>query len=141
MFDTIKVGGGDHYHSHKISVTEFRAPTDESVRILHDFEEKARKNVVGHWRLDQNEIRAIAVAFQVDNLSDMIVVYVKFELNGKKYEFREEVRRDKFLAEEFVLNGEAVPMILLELFVLKVSTALFGKSLDGLKNREAWRYF
>ena len=39
MFDTINLRAGDQHHHHRTEVHEHRAPTDESVRLLHELAE------------------------------------------------------------------------------------------------------
>jgi hypothetical protein len=83
MFDTIKVGGGTQYvHS---SVTEKRAPTDESVRLLAEMEAAAEKRVIerGNSKCPNTnlEIRWTCIHDQFD--PDVLSLNVFFSINGK----------------------------------------------------------
>lgn len=53
MFDTIVHHKQPNYPQH-VAVTEKRAPTDESVRLLAEMEAAARERVISTGRLDNN---------------------------------------------------------------------------------------
>jgi hypothetical protein len=52
-------GGGDHTHYHRSEVHEHRAPTDKSVELLKEFEQKAQDKVLGTVRLDGCEVSCV----------------------------------------------------------------------------------
>ena len=58
MFDTTIVKTADPYPQH-ISVTEKRAPTDESVRLLREMQQKSEDSIVESMRLDDNEFKGV----------------------------------------------------------------------------------
>jgi len=41
-----------------VSIVEKRAPTDESVRLLQEMQEKAKESILGHWVLEDNVFKA-----------------------------------------------------------------------------------
>lgn len=65
-----------------VTVNEHRAPTDKSVELLNVFEEKARETIIYKAKIEQNHLKAIAVYYQDDIVSNRIHFHVKFELNG-----------------------------------------------------------
>lgn len=84
-----------HYHSTRVSgggpshvtVTENKAPTDESIRLLNEFEEKARKNIIAKVNVVDNTINAVSIMY-TDNsctASREGDIYLKFSVNGKEY--------------------------------------------------------
>lgn len=83
MFDTYKVTHLTPPGYKYVEVTEKRAPTDESVRLLREMEEKARSQVIKSVQLDSNVVNA-----QVWKLYDPLGWKNKFgivvNLNGKK---------------------------------------------------------
>lgn len=78
----------------KVTIHEHRAPTDESIRIYAEMEEKARKRVVESIAVESNEF----VGYVYRNEDDSIGV--AFKLNGKTY--------------EAVLKGDAIHIALME---------------------------
>jgi len=66
----------------EVKITEKRATTDESVKLLNEFEKKAHENIIYKTKIEQNHLRAIAIYYQNDIVSNRIHFHVKFELNG-----------------------------------------------------------
>jgi hypothetical protein len=62
-------------------VTEKKAPTDESARLLKDLEREALNNIVSRMRLEDNVFGEVVVLQQPLNMDVMIC----FKLNGKQY--------------------------------------------------------
>jgi hypothetical protein len=60
-----------------------RAPTDESVKLLREMEEKAKAEVLGSVRLDGNQFKCV-VHYEREAMSMDLVVRALFELNGKR---------------------------------------------------------
>ncbi len=82
IFDNYHYHGAQH-HSHTTTVTENRAPTDESVRLLKEFENEALNSVVDHMRLQDNVFGDITILKGGMYPS----VILAFKLNGKQYKF------------------------------------------------------
>lgn len=61
-----------------------RAPTDESVKLLKEFEEKAKEKFLGQFRVESNSLKACAVYLH-HNITGEREVFVKFTLNGKEH--------------------------------------------------------
>jgi hypothetical protein len=80
MFDTTIVRHGDS-HTH---VTEKRAPTDESVRLLREMENTAKKEVLKAVQLPSNDLSGV-VHLMRDYMSCSTNVAVLFKLNGKEH--------------------------------------------------------
>jgi hypothetical protein len=81
MFDTYNVKGEPYCTN--VTVTEKRAPTDESVKLLREMESAAKKEVLKSIRLDGNEFKGV-VHISQDFMSDQYVVVAVFDLNGKR---------------------------------------------------------
>ena len=88
MFDRISVQRGPtHVSQH---VTEQRAPTDESVRLLREMEEAARAKIVESLLLKSNGFEA--VVHRSDRFDCLLTVFdVHYSLNGGKRHVRVEV--------------------------------------------------
>lgn len=59
------------------------APTDESVKLLREMEEKAKSEILGSVRLDNNQFNCV-IHYVRECISMDLVVRVMFELNGKR---------------------------------------------------------
>jgi hypothetical protein len=79
----------DHFSHHHKSVninhtTEIkRAPTDESVRLLREMEEKAKQEIVKAVAVQNTEFNAV-IHTRLDHISWQLLVRVIYSLNGKK---------------------------------------------------------
>lgn len=65
-----------------VTINEHKAPTDESVKLLNEFESRARKNIIHKVKIDENYLKAIAVYYKDDMVEFRVHFYVKFSLNG-----------------------------------------------------------
>lgn len=68
-----------------VNVTEKRAPTDESVRLLLEMEKEALNKIIHNIDLSNNQFSARLLFFE-DLLNHNIKGKVLFLLNGKKHE-------------------------------------------------------
>ena len=62
-----------------------RAPTDESVRLLKEFEEKAVENIIDKIHVNDNSINGVVLVKQIQLNPFNHKFYWKFTLNGKEY--------------------------------------------------------
>lgn len=85
-----------------VHVKEYKAPTDESIKILREIEQKAVENII-HKVEVKNNVTTCCVVFFQDMLlmsgSDKISVKIKFKLNGVDYIINEDVDRYEFQEE------------------------------------------
>lgn len=89
MFDKIetRVDRSTNYPS-TINVYEHRAPTDESIRLLNEMEEKALDNVVLKIiEVRKNKFSYSAIFTRIDSMEFQSkgFLYLKVECNGKEY--------------------------------------------------------
>jgi len=87
MFDT-------YYDQHitreitkNVNITEKRAPTDESLKLLEEMREKSLKSIVGSVSTTNNTLSAACIAFE-NPVNYETVYIVKFVLNGKEYQVK-----------------------------------------------------
>lgn len=78
MFDRYYTQNGPS--SMSVSVTEKRAPTDESVRLLREMEAAARKDVTNRLVLDNNEFKCQIVRNPIRYTTDIF-----YMLNGTRH--------------------------------------------------------
>ena len=79
----------------KMDVTEHRAPTDESIKLFKEFEEKAMKNIIASGRVEDNVINFKCYIYS-DKMSWDDICKCVFTVNGNEYYF------------EFILPRERV---------------------------------
>ena len=82
MFDRTTINQGAPYHQ-SIEVTENRAPTDESVRLLREMESAAKREVIKAVTVIDNSFNAVGHLMN-DHLNDSISVRIVFTMNKKK---------------------------------------------------------
>lgn len=68
-----------------VNLTEKRAPTDESVRLLREMEKEALNKIIKNIDLSNNQFSARPLDFEV-SLNFNSEGKVLFSLNGKKHE-------------------------------------------------------
>lgn len=78
-----------HYHTANSTTVEKRAPTDESVRLLKEFEQAARDKFESSIRLNSNTFKA-HIMKSMDILAWDKAFVVLYEVNGKRH--RAEIR-------------------------------------------------
>jgi hypothetical protein len=83
MFDKYFIPQSDGNTTKK--VIEKRAPTDESIRLLKEFEEKSLNKIIDTIHVENNIISGTAFFVNDDFLTNSKYVYAKFTLNGRKY--------------------------------------------------------
>jgi hypothetical protein len=88
----------NHYHSHKhdVTVNEHKAPTDESVRLLNEILEKAKKNIVKNVQVSNNILNFESLFFEDYFVGNRLELYANFKLNGHYYEVKSEINYDEF---------------------------------------------
>lgn len=72
----------------EVNITERRAPTDESVELLNEFQEKALDNIIQSFKIEDNTLKAVVVFYQSSIGAGMMngqLCHIKFNLNGKDY--------------------------------------------------------
>lgn len=101
MFDRYEIGR-DRATTINFDVTERRAPTDESVRLLKEMERAAEAKVMEAVRCSDNTFDC-TVHVQDDRLSDVRLFAVIFKLNGRK--MRADYRTNSYANLEDVISG------------------------------------
>jgi len=119
MFDTYNtIPNTVNVHKH-----EHRAPTDESIKIYKELEEKALKNLISTTQLEDNSFNATWHVFH-DFMNYENKAICRYKLNGVEYKFEVGVDR--------IHQGEALAKEMLKKIREKVADHLFI-SLTGLK--------
>lgn len=83
IFDLMSLDRDTYPQSVNVSITEKRAPTDESLRLLSEMKQRALEEVYQSIPLDNNIFKGI-IYFQKDVLFDNKSIKIVFEWNGKR---------------------------------------------------------
>ena len=81
MFDT-HINRTDAFQFHTHTVTEKRAPTDDSIRLVREFEQKAEDRWTNSMRLDSTVMDGIIHSYH-DSLRCQMVYAIIININGK----------------------------------------------------------
>jgi|GEM_PF-1631666 len=86
IFSTTHIHKGETIAYEKsITVHEHKAPTDESVKLLNEMQQKAESNILKTIKIDENYLKAVVIIFK-DNLVENRINYgAKFILNGEEH--------------------------------------------------------
>lgn len=83
MFDTYIRKESPSYPQ-RVDITEKRAPTDESVRLLREMQVEAEKDRIGAFHLESNNLRGVVEVWRYMD-PPSIRAHVVFELNGQRH--------------------------------------------------------
>ena len=72
-------------YTKNVEITEKRAPTDDSIRLYKEMEEKAEKNIIKKEVFLDNELKGVVVYLEMCMGSFDVNAHVKYSLNGKEY--------------------------------------------------------
>ena len=113
----------DMYQYTNMQVTEKRAPTDESIKILREMEEKILNNIISMGKVEDNVFNTKWYIFHDQYSWDGQYCKCVFTLNGKEYDFKFK------LPSKFVDRDQIIPIIKDE--ILKKLSAIFTIDLFG----------
>lgn len=82
-----------------VHVTERRAPTDESVRLLKEFEEKAESRRIDAIKVGDTTFECV-IHSERDHASGDAVWWATFSLNGKKLQAQHRAQYDALDAKQ-----------------------------------------
>ena len=77
----------------EVIITNNKAVTDDSIRILNEFQDKANRNVLAKIDLSVNDFYFNYVVMETGDIRDWgkINLWLCFNLNGKEYKFNKSV--------------------------------------------------
>lgn len=74
-----------------VTITEKKAPTDESIKLFYEMREKAKENLIKEFEVNDNIINAQVFSFNNNDFSMDKLMYIKFVLNGKTIIIKEKI--------------------------------------------------
>lgn len=144
MFDRYEVNQAAPYPqtvNKKVTITENRAPTDKSVELLGEMQQKAIESLLGRMKLESNVLKSIGMqAFLTAYKSGVCFIY-EFKLNEE--DINGKIIFDEFEFEElsiddiFIKIREAIAKDITHRIMLAVcSDPISKKSLQSIfKNK------
>lgn len=88
MFDSYTLAPRNSFTDVRANVQIHRAPTDKSVELLSEFEQKARDRVIGAFDVKFNELNTKWwIERTCDKFDDKAKLRVLVDLNGQRYDF------------------------------------------------------
>jgi hypothetical protein len=133
-------------HVPYVNIHEHLAPTDESVKILNDFEEKARKNIIHKVKVETNTIIAMGIYFRDEMVDNRVHFDIKFSLNGKEVLIQDYVDefewREEMLEMYMGFGSQVIYKLVMKKMAEMIAQELLNQSPDfvrALSEKEATR--
>ena len=73
-----------HHHEH-------RAPTDDSIKLLIELQEKAEKRILEQIHIEDNKFNILGVFFGNQNVMGNSTLQIRYFLNGKPFTISHEI--------------------------------------------------
>lgn len=130
----------DNYYSKEyisyeksVKISEYRAPTDESVRLLRDFEKEALNKLIGIYEIRDNSFNSSFHVFKSPESFGYKIIG-RFYLNSKefKFEFTISLFDTPPIEIGHIINDKLLEVIRIKI-IEKISEVL---SIDFLKSGE-----
>lgn len=130
----------DNYYSKEyipyeksVKISEYRAPTDESVKLLRDFEKEALNKLIGVYEINDNSFNSSFHIFKSPESFGYKVIG-RFQLNSKefKFEFTISPFDTSPIEKGYVINDKLIEIIRIKI-IEKISEVL---SIDLFKSGE-----
>jgi hypothetical protein len=81
-----------------VNITEKKAPTDESIRLYGELQEKAFKSIIDTFKLNNNIVNGVVIAAQDQYpFISNIIFLAKFKVNGIEYKTKTEICKSEYL--------------------------------------------
>lgn len=93
MFDTYRVDAAPAYPQ-TITRHEHRAPTDDSIRLAREYEDRAVSYVAWSYTFGENDIKGSVVGVKYPTGERRVVI--SFTLNGEKHQLIHQVQETAF---------------------------------------------
>jgi len=82
-----------------INIKEYKSPTDKSIQLLNEFQEKAIKNILYSFNFNDNVFNAQGLIIRRNLASWDCEFHCKFTLNGNEFIFKENIDLNKIQLE------------------------------------------
>ena len=121
-----------------VRVTEQKAPTDESIKLLNEFQEKARENIIDSIHIKNNVFEAVALFFQNEFPQRGFKMMIKFKLNGTEYKEKFDIDDMEYYeaTKQDAIKGRY--HLFLNKLALRVSSIMLQSVLDDIVHFKAF---
>ena len=109
MLNTIHIHKTEHVPYEK-TIIEQRAPTDESIKIFDDLQQRAVNRVVKSFDVKDNILNAVVVYFVHSFHVDKLEFICKFSFNGVEHQFKGEINTYELINSKYGSNAVAVEL-------------------------------
>lgn len=127
----------NNYHTNnvpyekEVTINEHKAPTDESVRLLNEMQEKAKKNIIQTIKIGDNVLNAVVIYYQDDFIGHNINFTIRFTFNGKEYFIQDSIDKYEYKFDSYMkLGSEIVHKMLFTKFSELITIELMKQSID-----------
>jgi hypothetical protein len=105
MFDVKNYYQNKHTSSYsKVDITEKKAPTDESLKLLKEMEEKTLNRIVDRHLVNGNGLEIIGITLENHAWRDEVDYVYGFRLNGRLYSGKIQVGKATLYSKEEVIE-------------------------------------
>lgn len=119
MFDNYYAQHSTEYVTKEVNVKEYKAPTDESVKLLNEMTEKSLANIVKQFATQDNDFNFGVMVYK-NPMRFITEVIIKFKLNGKDHEMRFDVDEYRSVDQQVQATYKAICGKLAEILVSSV---------------------
>ena len=121
-----------------VTITEHKAPTDESIRLLNEFQEKALKNLIRKVEIKDNIIDGVLFVFRYNLDPNMRRLIFRFKLNGQEYEIEDNYEIGREARNIGNLQTQEVVKRMVSKLSTIISVYLFKSQLDFWGDNINW---
>jgi hypothetical protein len=100
MFDTYITKKEDRLVPYEKTVTEIKAPTDESIKLLNEWKDKLMEQIVGVYRVENCPMDMVAVQ-SVNPATRETLLAIKTTVNGKEYHHHYSINEELLSVKPF----------------------------------------
>lgn len=87
--------GDTHNHYNETKITEKRAVTDDSIRILNEMREKTLENIMHTVRVQDNILDGVAVFIKGESATQDVTCCIRLSINGQTFLLQKDFAREE----------------------------------------------
>lgn len=112
-------------------IHEHKAPTDESIRLAIEMEEKVKKNILRTIIIKTNLVNGSITVFE-NKLNNSVVFCVRFILNGQEYFIEHSINKNDYINEYMDRNNDDYTMFFNNLVMREISVLITQELLSNV---------
>lgn len=87
-------------YTQKVEITEKRAPTDDSIRLYKELEQKAENSIINKETFNDNNLNGVIIYKEMGSYIDKVKAHIRFSINAKEHHLSIEVPRTSIFQRE-----------------------------------------